>query len=114
MCAKRRSSAKTSNNPPEKGNPGASAKCVGVEMKTVELQFAIFSLRMERHTEMNWASVTNFAPIIQGITQYFVVAGGIFAMEPHAARMSCARVAAFVADSEGDACTLPTREADNG
>jgi hypothetical protein len=65
-------------------------------MKMVELHFAIFSLRMERHTEMNWASVTNFAPTIQGIIQHFVVAGGIFATEPH------------------DACILPTREAHNG
>jgi hypothetical protein len=66
-------------------------------MKMVELHFAIFSLRMERHTEMNWASVTNFAPTIQGIIQHFVVAGGIFAMEPHA-----------------DVCILATGEAENG
>jgi hypothetical protein len=35
-------------------------------MKMVELHFAIFSLRMERHTEMKWASVTNFAPLFRG------------------------------------------------
>jgi hypothetical protein len=62
-------------------------------MKMVELHFAIFSLRMERHAEMNWALVTNFAPNIQGIITHFIVAGCFFAMEPHAARMSRVRAA---------------------
>jgi hypothetical protein len=105
MCAKRRSSAKTPNNPPEKLTPAHRQNASGLKMKTVELQFAIFSLRMERHTEMNWASVTNFAPTIQGIIQHFVVAGGIFAMEPHAARMSRVRAA------EKDAQRRAQREA---
>jgi len=62
-------------------------------MKMVELQFAIFSLRMKRHTEMNWVSPTNFPLTIQGKIPQFVVAGGIFAIEPHAARMSPIRAA---------------------
>jgi hypothetical protein len=62
-------------------------------MKMVELQFAIFSLRIKGHTEMNWASPTNFARTIQGIIPQFVVAAGIFAIEPHAARMSSNRAA---------------------
>jgi hypothetical protein len=61
-------------------------------MKMVEFHFAIFSLRMERHTEMNWASITNIAPAIQGVISQFVAAGGVFAMEPYAARMSRVRV----------------------
>jgi hypothetical protein len=74
-------------------------------MKMVEFHFAIFSLRMERHTEMNWASITNFAPAIQGIISQFVAAGGIFAMGPHAARMSRVRAA------EKDAQRRAEREA---
>jgi hypothetical protein len=114
-------------------------------MKTVELHFAIFSLRMERYTEMNCTSVTNFTPTIQGINPQVIMAGCLFAVEPLAARMSRARAAeshpdasqeaarearemfaramqdarvrddaAGVVSSEGDACTVPTREAHNG
>jgi hypothetical protein len=74
-------------------------------MKMVEFHFAIFSLRMERHTEMNWALVTNFAPIIQGIIPHFIVAGCFFAMELDAARMSRVRAA------EKDARRRAQREA---
>jgi hypothetical protein len=93
MCAKRRSRAKTPNNNPEKINPGASAKCVGAENENGRIALAIFSLRMERHTEMNWASVTNLASAIQGIISQFAAARGAFAREPHAARLSRARAA---------------------
>jgi hypothetical protein len=93
-------------------------------MKMVELHFAIFSLRMERHTEMNWISLTNFALTIQGTIPQFVVAGCFFAMEPLAARMSRARTAEKDAQRREalicalvrlhDACILATREAHDG
>jgi hypothetical protein len=131
MCGQRGSSAKAPNNPPEKVNPGASAKCAGAENENGRIALRhFFSLRMERHTEMNSTSVTNFAPTIQGIIPQYVVAGSFFAMEPLAARMSRAHAAEKdaqrheatisaaarlnVVGCDGDACILPMREGHNG